>query len=101
MGNQFHWPIFFRVVQESYDVNVVDQVNPDVAGNTRESGFSGELFFHHRQQQISDQGTPYLDADGILVVPQKVLQREVLFELFEKQFYLPALFVNQGNLFRF
>ena len=41
-----------------------------------------------------------MNLNGILVVSQKVFQREVLLQLLEQEFYLPSFLVNQGDFLR-
>src|SRR5262245_21209614 len=49
------------------------------------------------QQEHCDQGCPNLDAKCVLTGADKALHGQVLFQRLEKQFDLPALFVDGGD----
>src|SRR5277367_6018547 len=49
------------------------------------------------QQEQCDQGCPNLNTERVLASADETLHGEVLFQRLEKQFYLPALFVDGGD----
>src|SRR6185437_13620692 len=49
------------------------------------------------QQEQCDQGCPNLNAERVLASADETLHGEVLFQRLEKQFDLPALFVDGGD----
>ena len=58
-------------------------------------------FFHDGDKNICGDGNPYLGFDGVFAGPQKRFDAQMLFDPFEEQFDLPALFVKRGDQFRF
>lgn len=61
-----------------------------------ECPFAFGFSLDNEHDKLNDQAYPYLDFNGILVVPQKIFQGEVLFKAFEQGFYLPPLFIDVG-----
>ena len=49
-----------------------------------------QLLLHDHKKQIGYESDPDLDFNGIGALSIEVSQREVLLDLFEQQFYLPA-----------
>src|SRR5690554_4640886 len=62
----------------------------------RPSSLRFSLYYKH--YKLDDQAHPYLDLYCILVIAQKVFERKVLFQPFEHGLYLPAIFVDIGDL---
>jgi hypothetical protein len=50
------------------------------------------------QQQISDHGSEYLQADGVLGATEELAQLQMLLDPAEQQLDLPAGLVKRGNL---
>ena len=46
------------------------------------------------QQHVNEQGRPHLPAHGVGIVPKEVAQLEILFDLLEEDFDLPAALVE-------
>lgn len=93
------FPFLFGVVEQTVEVDIVHQGDPYHCRQPRKAPLPGKAFPHLHQQQVCNQCHPYLDLDGVGAFAIKVLQREVLFYLLEKQLNLPSLTVYGDNLF--
>ena len=57
--------------------------------------FNFQLFCDYCHQTISNNGAVQLNFDSVLCMSPERLDLQVLFYPFEKQFYLPSVFVQQ------
>ena len=57
-----------------------------------------EIVFNDCNEAVGDDGHVYLYADCIFGLTPKSLNLKVLFNPFEKQFHLPSIFIEQGNV---
>lgn len=87
-------PASLRVFQKTVDVDVAHQLLPYNGHEVGERPAAFHPAFHKRNQQVGQHGCPDLSLDGILVVSQKVFQREVLLQQLEQELYLPTFLVN-------
>ena len=71
------FPLFFGVVEEAVEVNVVHKCNPYHCGQPGKTPFPRKTFLHHHQQQVCNQRHPYLDFDGVGAFAIKVFQRKM------------------------
>lgn len=85
-------PVFFGVVEQTGEVNVIHSCDSDHCRQLRENPLSFlQTFPHDHQQQGSYQRHPYLYLDGVCAFSIDVFRRKVLFHLFEKQLDFPTL----------
>jgi len=56
-----------------------------------------KFFLNNSYEHVGGDGAPDLRLDRVLAVTQKLLDAQVLLDPFEKQFHLPAAFVQSGN----
>src|SRR3569833_117806 len=91
---------FFGIDQEFDQIDISSQMLPYQPGNICERPFILFLpicfIFYDFDQKISDQGTPKLYSDGILVISEKIAELEVLLNTPEKYFNLPSSFIDAG-----
>lgn len=68
------------------------------AHNLEDGPVQFEVVFDNGDKAIGDDGNVNLYPHGILAVAPETLDAEVLFDPFEKQFDLPAVTVQQGDV---
>jgi len=56
-----------------------------------------KFFLNNSYEHVGGHGAPDFRLDCVLAAPQKLLDAQVLLDRFEKQFHLPAAFVQSGN----
>ena len=80
---------------------VTEQVLSGKADEVTERDVFLQAFTNNGKEEVDDERAPYLNLNGVFIISEEVFQWKVLFELFEEQFYLPALLVNESYLLRF
>src|ERR1039458_5082517 len=65
--------------------------------NWGQAEFQSPFLAHHRDQHINADRNPDLGLDGVVGRAEEVLDAQVLLDPLEKQFHLPAAFVELGN----
>ncbi len=56
-----------------------------------------KIFLNNSDEHVGGQGEPDLRLDRVLAVANKLLDAQVLLDPFEKQFHLPAAFVQRSD----
>ena len=87
---QHLFPILLGIIEQAVEINIIHQCNSHHRGQSRETPSTCQAFLHDHQQKVGNECYPYLYLDGIGALSIEVSQREVLLDLFEQQFYLPA-----------
>jgi len=65
-------PVFFRVFQESHQINIVKEVDFAKTHQIGKCPIAFEPLFNHCNQKIHDQYTVNLDFDGVFIISLKV-----------------------------
>ena len=93
-----NFPFSFRIIEQTVKVHIIHKGYSNHCSQTRETPWTSQSLAHHHKQQIGNKGDPYLDLDGVCALAIEVFKGKVLFELLEKQFYLPAFTVDRFNM---
>lgn len=80
-------------------LDITDQVDPYKCGHCGKCFFELRSYPKYLQQELCYQRTPFLDLYSVLRFSIEVMQLEVLFKFLEKQFNVPAQFVQKCYLF--
>ena len=59
-----------------------------------------EVMLDDSNEAVGDDGHVYLYADCVFKLSPKALELKMLLDPFEKQFHLPPVFIEQGNVLR-
>jgi hypothetical protein len=93
-------PTFFRVFQETVNVDVIYQLSTNNGDHIREKPTTFHSASDRHKQKTGEHGYPNLYFYGILIVSEEIFRRRILFELFEKQLFA-NVFVHQCYFFGF
>ena len=78
------------MIEETVEVVIAHESNPQHRRQSGEAPAACKPSFVDHNEQISDEGNPDLDLDGVGALTIKVFQREVLLQLLEEQLDLPS-----------
>ena len=90
----------FGLFEESVEVDVAHEQDPNHRGQVGEAPLPFELRFHDGEQQVGDENHPDLNFDGVGAFAVEVAQGEVQLQLLEDGLYLPASLVNGDDVLR-
>ena len=78
------------MIEETVEVVIAHESNPQHRRQSGEAPAACKPSFVDHNEQISDEGNPDLDLDGVGALTIKVFQWEVLLQLLEEQLDLPS-----------
>ena len=87
----------YLLIHPGPQINVAHQMDSDECDKIGHMPVVLCLILEVLEQQYGNQGRPDLTHHGILVCSDKGLDAQMLFDGFEKAFYLPACFVKSTN----